>query len=91
MGPVPPSLAVGASSTEGCGTPCPEKSGYCTPETPIFGAACPSVVKSAAPEEDGKTCPDKSVEGPPVVGPVPPSVAVLAGRQKEVVHNFRIF
>jgi len=35
--------------------------------------------KTTDTKEDGNPCPDKLVEGPPVMGAVPPSVAVVAG------------
>jgi len=68
-----------ADSPEVDGTPCPEKSIACAPEPSILGAGCPMIEQHVGTEEEGKPCPGKLADGPPVVGPVPTSVAVVAG------------
>jgi len=45
----------------------------------MLGPGYPIVEQTVGTEEDSKTCPDKLVDRPPVVGPVSPSVAVVPG------------
>lgn len=72
-------VAVVAVSTEGYGTPCLSRSIACQPEPPILGPGYPTVEEPLGTEEDGKPCPDKLVDGTPLVVPDPPSVAVVSG------------